>query len=176
MAKAIIELLNGLLTVFERLFSVVNTTKKFLFFTVLILVGACIWLLYQASLTDEILSEFTTARIERVDTCYQQSVRLKRRIVAVQYPIPDSLVKLGATQVLSAVVIKDYPDIDRFNGLCEGLIQVVSDPENDLRWFQYNPELKKKLQDFYLNLDKPQPEILKKSDLKSEPNPIKSPQ
>jgi len=165
MAKAIIEVLNAIVAAFERLLLAVNTTRKFFLFTTIILLSACLWLVYKASVTEEILSEFTTARIERVDTCYQQSVRLKRRIVAVQYPIPDSLVKLGATQILSAIVIKDYPDTNRFNALCQGLIQEVSDPANNIRWFQYNPGLKKRLQEFYLNLDKPSPEILKKTDL-----------
>lgn len=167
MGKAIIEIINAVVTIFERLLLAINTTRKFFLFTTLVFISVCLWLISQPSITEQILTEFTTTRIERVDTCYQQSVRLNRRIVAIQYPIPDSLVQLGATQILSAIVIKDYPDLQKFNALCQGLVTEISRPENDTRFFQFNPGLKKRLQEFYLNLDKPTPDILKKTDLEA---------
>ena len=164
MVKGIIDLINAIVAAFERLLLAVNTTQKFFVFTTIILMTTCLWFVYRISISEEILSEFTTAKIERVDTCYQQSVRLNRRIIAIQYPIPDYLIEQGAVQILSAVVIKEYPTVKQFNALCQGLVAEISKPENDARFFQFNPELKKKRQEFYLNLDKPVPEILKKSD------------
>jgi hypothetical protein len=168
MIHSIVELLNAIVSAFERLLAAINTRKKFFVFFSLSLFCLLLWLIYPAS--QEISSEFTTTRIERVDTCYQQSVRLNRRIIAVQYPIPDDLVKQGAVQVLSAVVIKDYPTIERFNALCQGLIRELSNRENDIRWFQYNPALKEKVQEFYKDLDKPSAGILHKSDIEAQKN------
>ena len=115
----------------------------------------------------QVISEIISPRIERVGGfCYQQRVRLDSRIVAIQFPIPDYLIKQGVTQNLSALVIKETPSPEKFNALCKGLVDEILDPGVELNLLQSNPQWRVKLREFYENLDKPIPKILKESELK----------
>lgn len=160
-------IINAVITAIEKLLNVVNSTRKLLFLACLSLLLFCGFLGYQLVRSQEVISEIISPRIERVGGfCYQQRVRLDSRIVAIQFPIPDYLIKQGVTQNLSALVIKETPSPEKFNALCKGLVDEILDPGVELNLLQSNPQWRVKLREFYENLDKPIPKILKESELK----------
>lgn len=162
-------LINAIVTAIERLLIAVNTGKKMFTLTLLVLILIASYLAYQLSHSQDIISEFRSPRIERVSGwCYQQvlpSLRGDRRIVAVQFPVPDYLIKLGVKENITAFVFEDQISQPDFDKLCSGLIDELFDPQAKIKLLRSNPEWKKKLQDFYMNLDAPAAqEPLKKSD------------
>lgn len=161
------EVVNGVISAIERLLNVVHSTRRLLFLACLSLLLVCLFLIYQLARSQELISELVSPRIERVgEFCYQQRVRLDSRIVGIQFPIPDYLIKQGVSQNVSALVIKTVPTQSEFNSLCKGLVQEILDPGVELRLLQSNPDWKQRLQEFYQSLDKPTPKILKESELK----------
>jgi hypothetical protein len=162
METLIYAIINGI----ERLLSVVNSTRKLLFLACILLLFFSSFLGYQLVKSQEVLSEIMSPRIERVGGfCYQQRVRLDSRIVGIQFPIPDYLIDQGVSQNLSALVLKRNLTAKEFDKLCKGLIDEILDPGVELRLLQSNPEWKEKLQDFYKNLNRPTPKILKESEI-----------
>lgn len=159
--------LHAIVSSIEKLLNIVNSTRRLLFLGCLCLLFFSSFLAYQLVQSQELISEIISPKIERVGGfCYQQRIRLNSRIVAIQFPIPDYLIKQGVTQNLSALLVKDTPSTEEFNRLCKGLVDEILDPGVELNLLQSNPDWKKKLQDFYQNMDKPAPKILKESELK----------
>lgn len=163
-------IINSVITAVERLLNVVNSTRRLLFLTCLSLLLVCLFLIYQLSRSQEVISELISPRIERVgDWCYQQRIRLDSRIVAIQFPVPDSLIKLGVEQNVSALLVRKTLNAQEFNTLCRGLVEEILDPGVELRLLQGNPQWKQRLQQFYDNLDKPEPQNpLKESEINKQ--------
>jgi len=164
-----VEIINALVGGVEKLLNVVNSKRRLLFLACLTLLAICTLLAYQLVLSQEVISEFTSPRIERVSGwCYQQRIRRDRRIVAIQFPIPDLLIPKGITQSLVAFVFTKPINQLQFDELCNSLINEVFDPQPKLKLLRSNPEWKVRLQDFYRNLDSPiAQEPIKKSEVKA---------
>jgi hypothetical protein len=163
-------LINSIISAIERLLTVVHSTRRLLFLVCLTLMLICCFLIYQLTRSQEVIGELISPRIERVgDWCYQQRVRLDSRIVAIQFPIPDYLIKLGVEQNVSALVVRKNLNPQEFSQLCKGLVDEILDPGVELRLLQSNPQWKQRLQEFYKDLDKPvhlQAPPLKESEIK----------
>lgn len=145
-------LINSIISAIERLLNVVNSTRRLLFLACLSLLLVCLFLVYQLARSQEVISELISPRIERVgDWCYQQRIRLDSRIVAIQFPVPDTLIKLGVEQNVSALVLRKTLNAQEFNSLCKALVDEILDPGVELRLLQSNPQWKQRLQDFYEN-------------------------
>lgn len=151
-----IEIINTVISGIERLLVVVNSGRRLLFLSCLTLLVICSFLVYQLARSQDVIAEFTAPRIERVSGwCYQQRVRRDRRIAAIQFPIPQYLIEAGVTQNVVAFVFEKQVNQSEFDKLCSGLIDEVFDPQSKIKLLQSNPQWKKKLQDFYINLDNP---------------------
>lgn len=162
-----IEVINAVITGIERLLVVINSGRKLLFLCCLTLLIACTFLIYQLARSQDVIAEFTAPKIERVSGwCYQQRVRRDRRIVAMQFPLTDYLIKMGISQNVFAFVLEGKIKLSEFDQICASLIDEVLDPQSKLKLLQSNPQWKKKLQDYYLNLDSfPAREPIKQSDI-----------
>lgn len=163
-------LIETIITAIERLLTVVHSTRRLLFLACLTLMLICCFLIYQLTQSQEVISELISPRIERVgDWCYQQRIRLDSRIVAIQFPVPDYLVKSGVEQNVSALVVRRNLNSQEFSQLCKGLVDEILDPGVELKLLQSNPQWKQRLQEFYKDLDKPvhlQAPVLKESEVK----------
>lgn len=162
-----VSIIDAIVSAIERLLSVINTKRELLVLFCLSLILFCGYLVFQISQSQDIISEFTAPRIERVSGwCYQQRIRRDRRIAAIQFPIPDYLIKLGVTQNVVAFVFDKQVTQTDFDKICSGLIDEIFDPQSKIKLLQSNPQWKKKLQDFYINLDNPiAQEPIKKSEV-----------
>lgn len=166
-------ILNTIITAIERLLNVVNSTRKLLLLACLTMLFGLCFLTYQLSRSQEVISELISPRIERVGGwCYQQRIRLDSRIVAIQFPIPDALIKQGVEQNLSALVLRKSITPAEYDKLCNDLVEEILDPGVELSLLQSNPKWKQRLQDFYNGLNNPvPPPPIKESELKSSDNP-----
>ena len=127
------------------------------------------FLTYQLTKSQDIISELISPRIERVSGwCYQQKIRLDSRIVAIQFPVPDALIKLGVEQNVSALLVRKNLSPAEYKALCDGLVEEILDPGVELNLLQSNPTWKARLQEFYNNLNNSQqpPAPLKESEAK----------
>lgn len=137
--------------------------------TLLVMLAICAYLTYQLAHSQDLINEFRSSRIERVSGwCYQQltpSIRGDRRKVAIQFPVPEKLIKLGIKENISALVFQEAIDAQQFDLLCSELVNEVLNPNPKIKLIQSNPEWRKRLHDFYINLDDPTAqEPLKKLD------------
>lgn len=149
-------IINSVISAIERLLTVVNSTRKLLLLACLTLLLMLSFLVYQLAKSQELVSELVFPKIERVGGwCYQQRVRRDSRIVAIQFPVPENLLKLGVEQHVSALVVKKNLTSAEFNLLCVGLVEEILDPNVEFNLLQSNPKWKQKLQDFYKNLNNP---------------------
>lgn len=162
-----IPIIDAVVHAIERLLNAVNTKRRLLVLVCLALIVICGYLVFELSRSQDIISEFTAPRIERVSGwCYQQRIRRDRRIAAIQFPIPDYLIKLGVSQNVVAFVFEKQVTQTDFDKICSGLIDEIFDPQSKIKLLQSNPQWKKKLQDFYINLDSPvAQEPIKKSEV-----------
>lgn len=161
-----VDIINAVISAIERLLTAVNSKKRLLILSYLSLIVICGFLVFQLSRSQDIIAEFTSPRIEQVSGwCYQQKVRRNRRIVAIQFPVPEHLIEKGVLQNLTAFVFQEQITQSEFDELCSGLIDEIFDPQSKQKLLSSNPEWKKKLQDFYINLDGPIPQKpIKQSD------------
>lgn len=137
---------------FERVLHSINSAQKLGVVIVLTLLFSCFFLVYQLSQSNELIASIIEPRIERVGgVCYQQQVR-GRRLVAIQFPVPDSAIKLGVEQNLSAYLIDSKIKDIQFTALCNDLVNMILDPSIEVDLM--NPRWKKQLQEYYNNLDK----------------------
>jgi hypothetical protein len=162
------EILNTIVTAIERLLTIVNSTRKLLFLACLIMLLGLMFLTYQLSRSQDVISELISPRIERVGGwCYQQKIRLDSRIVAIQFPVPDALVKKGVEQNVSAFLVRKSLSVPEYNELCKNLVEEILDPGVELNLLQSNPKWKQRLQEFYNNLNSAQPPVpIKESEIK----------
>lgn len=162
-----IQLIDALINAIDRILVIVNSGRRLLFLFCLTLLFMCCFLVYQLARSQDIIAEFTSPRIEKVSGwCYQQRVRRDRRIVAIQFPIPDALVKLGVTQNVVAFVFEKQIEQAQFDQICNGLTDEILNPQSKIKLLQSNPQWKSKIQDFYKNMDNPvMQEPIKKSDV-----------
>jgi len=151
-----IEIINAVIHGIERLLNVVNSRSRVLLLSFLVFLVIVFLLAYQLIQSQDVISEFTTPRIERVSGwCYQQRFIRNERIVAVQFPIPDELIPKGVIQSLAAFVLtKPVPELE-FDRFCDALVDEILDPESKVRLLRANPEWKVKIQEYYKNLDDP---------------------
>lgn len=162
---------NVILQALEKLLTIINSTRRLLFLGILTLLFFTGFLAHQLLQSQELISEIMSPNIERVGGyCYQQRIRLNARIVGIQFPIPEALLREGVTQNLSALLLSDEPDQAKFNRLCKGLIDEILDPGVELDLLKSNPEWQQRLLDFYRGLDKrdEKPPVLKKEDVIQE--------
>lgn len=167
--KNTMSLLDRIVNVIDRLLSIVNSWQRLLVLAALIALGFSAVLLYRIAENDQVTAEVGAPQIERVSgLCYQQRVRSDRRIVAIQFPIPDDLAALGVKQNLVALVFQGKIDQERFDRLCKGLLNEIS--ELRIEQFYGNPELQKKMQQFYRDLDVSPTDAkpIKKSDVEAD--------
>lgn len=162
-----IQIIDAVVDAIERLLTAVNSKRRLLVLCCLSLIVICSYLVFELSRSQDVIAEFTAPRIERVSGwCYQQRIRRDRRIAAIQFPIPDYLIKLGITQNVVAFVFEKQITQEDFDKVCSGLIDEIFDPQSKIKLLQSNPQWKKRLQDFYINLDNPiAQEPIKQSDV-----------
>ena len=154
------ELIGVIVAAIERLLIVLNTDRKIFTLILLILVLIVCYLGYQITHNEDIIGEFTAPRIERISGwCYQQvtpSLMGDRRLIGIQFPVPKNLVKLGVKENITAFVLDpDRKTLTEFDRICSELVNEILDPQTKINLIRSNPEWKKKLQDFYKNLDMP---------------------
>lgn len=161
-----LKFLDEIVAAIDKLLTIVNSWQRVLLLAALIALAFSAGILYKVVESDQITAEVGAPQIERVSgLCYQQRVRSDRRIVAIQFPIPDYLVELGVKQNLVALVFRGQIDQPKFDKLCSGLLLEIS--QLRINQFYADPNLQRKMQQFYLNLDKNPSDAtpLKKSDV-----------
>lgn len=146
------DIIDGIVGGLDRLLSIVNSWQRLLIVAALIALAFAAGILYKIVESNQITAEVGAPQIERVSgLCYQQRVRSDRRIVAIQFPIPDELVAMGVRQNLVALVFKGQIDQERFDRLCVALQAEISRVR--INQLYTNPGLQQKMQDFYRQLD-----------------------
>lgn len=154
--KGFIELLNAIVTAIERLLSIVNSGRKLLFLICIVSMGVSIFFMWQVSQSQEIIAQLVAPRIVRArGWCYEQQVRYDRRIVAIQFPVPPNLIKLGVGQNLSALVFQRRITDEEFDQLCKGLVNEISGYPAQLNLLRSDPMLAESLKKYHIELDKP---------------------
>ncbi len=151
-----VEIIDAVIGGIERLLNAVNSKRRVLLLTFLMLLAIIFLLAYQLIHSQDVISEFTTPRIERVSGwCYQQRVVRGKRIVAVQFSIPDELISKGVTQSLAAFVFTKPVNELEFDRFCDSLIDEIFDPEPKIKLLRSRPEWKERLKEYYKNLYDP---------------------
>lgn len=151
-----VELINAIVGGIERLLNTINSKRRVILLSFLVCLVIVFLLAYQLIQSQDVISEFTTPRIERVSGwCYQQRLVRGNRIVAIQFPIPDELIPKGVTQSLAAFVFTKALTNSEFDRFCDALVNEILDPETKVRLLRANPEWKERLKEYYKNLDNP---------------------
>lgn len=141
----------------ERLLTVVNSTRKLLILTCLLLLAGSTYLGYKLIKTNAIVDSFASPKIERVGGrwCYQikRGGATKSREIGIQFPLSDKLAKLDIEQNMTALVINREPTLSEFNTLCDLLVQEVLNPERQDFLLRHYPESRQRLLDYYKSLE-----------------------
>lgn len=148
------ELINTIVSAIERLLQTVNSAKKFLSLVSLSILLTSLFFSYQLLGSPDFLQYFIGGKIERVSGwCYQQKIRNDRRIVGIQFPIPNEVQSLQVIQNLAALVFTGpSPAYGDFTKMCDSL---VADIIYGTRRFELqDPQRQKRLQEYYKSLDR----------------------
>lgn len=141
----------------DKLLTVVNSTKKLLILTSLLLLSGSTYLGYKLIKTNAIIDSFSSPKIERVGGrwCYQRKRggATKAREIGIQFPLSDKLAKLGVEQNMTGLVMSREPTLTEFNTICDQLVQEVLSPERQDFLLRHYPESRQKLLDYYKTLE-----------------------
>jgi hypothetical protein len=150
---------------FERIVNTVDSAKKLLVVVTLCFLVSSFYLVYRLSKSQELIASVVEPRIEYISgPCYFQSIRGSYKAVAIQFPLPDDLVKLGVIQSVSALLVRKDLSPTEFSNLCTKLVREILDPSVKSQLLKQSPDAKqweRRLQEFYRELDHlPSPTML----------------
>jgi hypothetical protein len=145
---------------FERVLNAVDSAKKLLVLVTLFFLISSSYLVYRLSRSQELIASLIEPRIEYISgPCYFQSLRggaNSYKAVAIQFPLPDDLVKLGVTQSVSALLVRKDLSPTEFSNLCTKLVREILDPSVKSQLLKQSPDAKqweRRLQKFYRELE-----------------------